>query len=65
MIDVKVWQLSEYSPSLDTNPKDKPKVRKVELFSRKNILKNRTKKNKSKDGNILDIIKKRNKTLNN
>ena len=65
VIDVKVWQLSEYSPSLDTNPKDKPKVRKVELFSRKNILKNRTKKNKSKDGNILDIIKKRNKTLNN
>ncbi len=31
MVEVKVWQLTERSPNLDTSPEDRPKVRKIEL----------------------------------
>ena len=31
MVEVKVWQLTEKSPNLDTSLEDRPKVRKIEL----------------------------------
>ena len=31
VVEVKVWQLTERSPNLDTSPEDRPKVRKIEL----------------------------------
>ena len=35
MVEVKVWQLTERSPNLDTSPEDRPKVRKIELSGMK------------------------------
>jgi hypothetical protein len=35
VVEVKVWQLTERSPNLDTSPEDRPKVRKIELSGMK------------------------------